>query len=137
LENAPYVQAAPEPKLTQADVITSIQLDRFINAERFINVQLNIGLMHLVPELELQERFKYSNSLAAWKIADQLMFMSDKWSWNRPTWYISLKTKRFECHIMAVLMKYGFVMICFNYPTSGSILEKDIPADLLNPPDLH
>jgi hypothetical protein len=125
LENDPYKDEAPEPKLTRADVSTFIQTDEFIKSDRFIEEQLNIGLTRLIPEADLFNRFKHSNYLAAWKVADQLMFMCDQWEMDLPSWRIILKTAHFESHIMCTRMKFGLVFIYFYYPSANSILKKD------------
>jgi hypothetical protein len=132
LENDPYTDLIPESQLTKSDASISIQSDRFINAERFIKTQLNTGLIKLVPEADQLERFKHSNALVAWKVADQLMFMSDEWKWNLPTWYISLKTARYESHIMCVVMKFGLVFVHFYYPSANHTLNKASPRAQIN-----
>ncbi|WP_162818163.1 hypothetical protein [Aquirhabdus parva] len=137
LENDPYTDLKPESKLTKYDVLISIQSDRFINAESFIKTQLNTGLIKLVPETNLRERFEHSNALVAWKVADQLMFMSDGWNWNLPAWYISLKTARYESHIMCIAMKFGLVFINFYYPTANHALNKESPRAQINVTHLH
>ena len=137
LENDPYHRDPPLPKLTRADVTTTLTTHQFIQADRFIKAQLNIGIRHLLLESMLWQRLAHSHELVAWKVADQLMFMNDAWSWDHPAWYISLRTTRNECHLMAVQLKYAMIFIQFYYPSLDSSLQKDPAATLLNAYDFH
>lgn len=111
--------------MTKADVSTSIESWKASKADQFIREHLNLGLTHLIPEHELRSRFDYTNGLAAWKIADQLMFMNDQWRLDQPAWLITVRSSRNQSHILSIQMKYGIVNIHFNYPILDSFSQID------------
>jgi len=126
LDKNPFIEpTTPQVLLTKVDINTSIEPWQAIKADQFISEHLKLGLVHLIPEPELRSRFDYTNGLAAWKIADQLMFMSDHWRLNQPAWLITLKTPRNESHILSIQMKFGIVNIHFNYPINGTFTKID------------
>jgi len=136
-ENNADIVAGIETRLATLEISISIVRDRFLNAESFINEHLNSGLLHLLPEPVLRDRLQASNELVAWKIADQLMFLCDNFNCKLPAWRITIKTERYEGHIMAIPLKFGMVFILFHYPTSNHIFEKERIKPLLNNPDFH
>jgi len=137
LENAPFIECdLPKVFLTQSDVSTTIQNWESWDADLFIRKHLKLGLMHLIPEPELNARFDYSNELTAWKVTDQLSFMCDHFSLKKPAWLITAKTSQNESHILSIHMKYGIVNIVFYYPTTG-ILSKSNLTILPDAPKLH
>jgi len=126
LENDPFMELdIPKVFLTQLDVSTTIQNWESWDADLFIRKHLKLGLMHLIPEPELNARFDYSNELTAWKIADQLSFMCDDFRLKKPAWLITARTSQNEAHILSIQMKYGIVNITFYYPTQSPLSKMD------------
>lgn len=84
-ENNPFIEVdSTKVFLTPSDVSTTIQNWESCDTDLFIRKHLKLGLMHLIPEPELNARFDYSNELTAWKIADQISFMCDDFSLKKP-----------------------------------------------------
>lgn len=127
----------PTVDLIQTGITASIQPWKAVLADRFIREHLNLGLSHLVPDQEFSSRFRLSNELAAWKIADQLMFMNDEWRMDQPSWLISIKTQLHESHILAIQMKFGLISIHFYHPIVDSSLNIKCTNSLADIPKLH